>query len=83
MAEKLAAMPKKRGRATVHPWDDWADGSVWKIKKDEDFFGDLESMRTQLYGKARSLGKIVEVMPDKTEQSITFRMQDKPADEPA
>ena len=77
MAQKLDAMPKRRGRATVHPWHEWADGSVWKIKQGEDFQGDLESMRTQLYGKARTLQKVVELVVDKDDQTITFTMKPK------
>jgi hypothetical protein len=77
MAEKLADMPSKRGRAQKHPWDEWADGSVWKITKDQDFSGAVESMRTQLYGKARQLNKELEILVDKAAGTITFRMTDK------
>lgn len=73
MAQKLDAMPKRRGRATVHPWKDWADGSVWKVKQGEDFGAELESFRTQLYGKARDLGKKLLIDVDKDDQSITFQ----------
>lgn len=77
MAIRLDTMPKRRGRASVHPWDEWADGSAWKITQGEDFTGDLESMRTQLYGKARTLEKTVELVVDKDEKTITFQMKPK------
>lgn len=73
--EKLKEMPKRRGRGQKHPWDEWADGSPWKITQGEDFQGAVESMRTQLYGKARSLGKEVAVVVEG--DSISFQMTDK------
>lgn len=75
MAQKLEAMPKRRGRGQVHPWEQWADGSAWKITQGEDFHGAVESMRTQLFGKARSLGKKVELVVEG--DSISFQMSDK------
>lgn len=73
MAQRLDTMPKRRGRATVHPWDEWADGSAWEVKAGEDFDAELESFRTQLYGKARSLGKKVDVSVNKAEKTISFQ----------
>lgn len=76
MAVKLDEMPKKRGR---YPWDEWTDGSVVKVTQGEDFQTAVESFRTQLYGKARSLGKKVELVIE--DKSITFRMYPKPETE--
>lgn len=81
MAQKLDAMPKRRGRATVHPWGEWSDGSVWVITQGEDFYGALESMRTQLYGRARDMDKTVELVIDKEKSTITFTMKPKPAED--
>jgi hypothetical protein len=77
MAEKLATMPRRPGRA--HPWKDWTDGSIWKIRRGEDFQSGLESMRTQLYGKARSMTPPmdVELVMDREAETITFRMTPK------
>lgn len=79
MATKLKDMPKRRGRATKHDWANWADGSVWKVKRGEDFDAELESFRTQLYGKAKTLGKTIQVDVDRAAETIVFRMTDKPA----
>lgn len=74
MATKLAAMPKKqRG----HPWDEWSDGSAWLISQGTDFPGQLESMRVRLYSKAKELGKSLEIMVNKEEGTIAFRMTDE------
>lgn len=80
MAQKLDAMPKRRGRTGTYPWHQWADGSVWKVKKGEDFSSGVESFRTQLYGKARNLGKNLEVDVDRDAGTIAFRMTDKTKD---
>lgn len=75
--EKLTEMPTRQGRATVYDWATWSDGGVYRIKRGVDFVGQVESMRTRLYGKARALGKSVEVVPDRDAETITFRMYDK------
>lgn len=33
-----------------YPYDDWLDGSVWKLKMYEDFFVHPKSMRQAIYG---------------------------------
>lgn len=73
MATKLAALPKKSG----HPWDEWTDGSVWLIQRGADFPGKVESMRTRLYGKARELGKDLDIRVNKDAESIAFQFVDK------
>lgn len=75
MAELLNEMPPKARR--THPWDEWSDGQVRKIYQGTDFKGAVESMRTQIYGKARDLGKAVELDVDRDAKTITFRMIDK------
>lgn len=75
MAERLVEMPERKG---TYPWHDWSDGSVWKITRGEDFSAKLESMRTQLYGRARDMGKVLELADiDKKAGTIIFRMKDK------
>lgn len=39
-----------------YPYDDWFDGSVWKLKQYEDFFISPESMRSAIYMAARRKG---------------------------
>lgn len=36
MAEKLDTYDFAR-RGPTHPWDEWTDGSIWKVKVGEDF----------------------------------------------
>jgi hypothetical protein len=40
MAEKLEAFPVRHNgsrRPGKYPWDEWLDGSVWQLKRGEDF----------------------------------------------
>lgn len=76
MATKLVDMPKRRG----HPWDEWTDGSAWRIRRGEDFPGQLESMCVRLYSKAKELGKELEIKVEKEDDSIAFRFTDKTDD---
>jgi hypothetical protein len=76
MAELLKEMPKRRGRGQVHPWDEWADGRVWKVKQGEDFQSAVESFRTQLYGKARALGKKLDIFVEADSVTFQFLEQD-------
>lgn len=81
MATKLSAMPERKARATTHPWGEWTDGSVWKIKQGEDFAGKVEPMRVRLYSKARELGKKLEIVVDRDAATITFQMVDQPTED--
>jgi hypothetical protein len=81
MATRLKEMPARKGRASLHPWKDWTDGSVWKIKQGEDFSGKLEPMRVRLYSKARELGKKLEIVVDRDAETITFQMVDQPSED--
>jgi hypothetical protein len=69
MAEVLKTMPKRKGRATLHPWGEWSDGQVRKIKQGEDYPGKTEAMRVRLYSKARELGKKLEIVVDRDADS--------------
>jgi hypothetical protein len=57
MAHRLDAFP---GDAQVpsprkYPWDEWADGSPWEIRRGEDYDVTTENMRVNLHMKAESL----------------------------
>lgn len=47
---------KVNGRPTVHPWDAWTDGNIWKLVEGVDFDIDTESLRAQLYTRATRFG---------------------------
>jgi len=56
MAEKLDQWPRnrlRRGAYSRYPWEQWLDGNIWKLTKDEDFFAEIRSMRIMVYKQAR------------------------------
>lgn len=77
MAEVLETMPKRKPRATRHPWDEWTDGKVRVIKRGEDFSGKVEPMRVRLYSVANDIDKKLEIVVDRGAEEITFQFRDK------
>lgn len=58
MAERLdgADLPVRRGGAPQkYPWDEWFDGSVWRLILGEDF-EEYQLMRVSAYQAARRRG---------------------------
>jgi hypothetical protein len=39
-----------------YPWDDWTNGSVWRVHQGDDFQCSPRSFRTYLFAKAKALG---------------------------
>jgi len=81
MAEVLKAMPKRKPRARRHPWDEWTDGQVRKIKRGQDYAGTTEAMRVRLYSVARDSKKKLEIVVDREADEITFQMINQPAED--
>jgi hypothetical protein len=53
MAEKLEAYEFTRGRPTVYRWDEWFDGSIWRLERSVDFPGaTASSFRVTVYNNA-------------------------------
>lgn len=77
MAKKLKAFEFKSrgGRAVHYPWDEWADGSIWQVKKGEDFFCTVDSFVAGVYNKAKLIDKRVRVNPG-NDDVVTFQFYD-------
>ena len=56
MAEKLESYEFSGRGHGCYPWDDWCDGSIWRIVCGEDYTVRTSSMRSQLAIKAKKLG---------------------------
>lgn len=57
MAEKLDNYQFSRHpHASKYPWDEWLDGSVWKLTKGEDFDVEPDSMTVTIYTTAKKRG---------------------------
>lgn len=56
MAEKLAGFnfQKPQNAGSRYPWEEWFDGSVWKLVQEEDFPGrGIESFAAAIYSQAK------------------------------
>jgi uncharacterized protein (DUF885 family) len=60
MARRLDEFPAqlKRGQQT-YPWHEWADGSVWEIRRGVDYDVATETMRVNLHMRATTLSRKV------------------------
>lgn len=57
MAEVIEQFPSEQRRATRrYPWDDWADGRIWKLRRGEDFDANPDQFRNRLYSQAKKRG---------------------------
>jgi hypothetical protein len=60
MAIRLDQFPDEAPQAKrKYPWDEWSDGSVWEIKRGEDYDVATENMRVNLHMKADALARKV------------------------
>lgn len=56
MAKRLTTFPGGKPESRrQYPWQDWADGSVWEIRRGDDYDVSTENMRVNLHMKADSL----------------------------
>jgi hypothetical protein len=56
VAEKISDFTIQKTRTSRYPWEEWTDGSIWRIKQGEDFDTKVVSMVGTLYSKAKSRG---------------------------
>lgn len=58
MAELLdeTLEPRRGGRRSKYPWDEWLDGRTWLLKHGADFTVSTETMRVMLYQNATKRG---------------------------
>jgi hypothetical protein len=60
MARRLNEFPESSGGGTSkYPWGEWTDGSVWEIRRGEDYDIATENMRVNLHMKADALTRKV------------------------
>jgi hypothetical protein len=75
MAERITAIAERnpsRGRPPIYPWDEWTDGSAWRIRRDEDFEVSARVMQGIVRDYARRKTLVVRtVVPD--EETVEFQ----------
>jgi len=75
MAERLEnyEFGKAAGRPTTHPWDEWLDGSTWRITRGTDFDARPSSIRQEILQTAKRRGLEAETSVEG--DSVVFRVK--------
>lgn len=57
MADRIEHFPaEQRPPTRRYPWEEWADGSVWRLVRGEDFDQEVDDFRNRLYPQAKRRG---------------------------
>lgn len=57
MAERIASLgPVRVGSTPLYPWDEWMDGSAWRIRRGEDFAVPVKSMASMIRIRGNQFG---------------------------
>jgi hypothetical protein len=84
MARRLKQFPRNGGpSARRYPWAEWTDGSVWEIRRGEDYDVATENMRVNLHMKAKDLATRVRTtkVHDEQGEGLVFQFSDSDAEE--
>lgn len=81
MARKLKTYNfRTRGNSIQYPWDKWTDGSIWQVKKGEDFTCSLGSFIAGASSVAHRRSMRVRMNQDKVNETITFQFYERQAE---
>lgn len=54
MADRIEQFPaQQRPPARRYPWNEWTDGSAWRLVRGEDFDQPIDDFRNRLYPQAK------------------------------
>lgn len=56
MAERLKSYEFSGVGITTYPWDEWLDGSIWRLEKGRDFECRYNSFRSHVHVEAKKRG---------------------------
>lgn len=76
MAKRLDQFPDEAPQTRrKYPWGEWTDGSVWEIKRGEDYDVATENMRVNLHMKADALARKVRTkkVSDERGEGLVFQ----------
>lgn len=79
MAEKIEAFTIQKTRSSRYPWDEWTDGSIWRITRGEDFDVKPVSVVGTIYSKAKARGLKVTVAYNDDSVEFQFTKTAKPS----
>src|SRR4051812_22593140 len=92
MAQRLHQFPGEPGDGQRrYPWAEWTDGSVWEVRRGEDYDVATENMRVNLHMKADALGQkvktkkiaggeglVFQFLPSEDQEVVQMQMQRDP-----
>lgn len=75
MAERLESFPVRVGPGGIpkHPWEEWLDGSVWRLTQGEDFTCKMQSLRVQANARATARGQRLRAVIDHEAHTLTMQ----------
>lgn len=74
MADRIDTFtPGKGGALPKYPWEDWTDGSPWRIHRGQDYDISTESMAAVVRNYARRVGLTVETKRSRDEDFVEFQ----------
>lgn len=74
MSEKLDSFPTSYTKKSKYPWDEWFDGSVWKLTQKDDFPETKPtSFRVTIYTSAKNRGLSVRIHELDTDGSLVIQ----------
>lgn len=76
MARKLTGFTIQRTRKSAYPWEQWTDGEVWEVRRNEDFTCTVPSMLAALWTRAKKMEMKAEVASQG--DVVQFRFVRKP-----
>lgn len=79
MAERIDNLTPLRGRRSIYPWDEWMDGSAWRIRRGEDFEVSAESMAQHIRNRARDGGMSAHARLTDDGEAVEFQIFTKEA----
>ena len=83
VARRLDEFPEQVDPRHAHPydWENWEDGTIWKLRQGEDFPIDkaVDRMRSQIFMRALRIKRMVttqKVIDDDGVEALAFRFFD-------
>jgi len=84
MARRLDSFPQRDAQTPRrYPWSEWTDGSVWEIRRGEDYDAPTENMRVNLHMKAdaRTIKVRTRKVRDDSGEGLVFQFLDPEGEE--
>jgi len=76
MASRVSTFSAKAPRSAIrYPWREWADGTIWRITRGEDFTCDTKSMKGLIRVHAWRTGRRVRVISPQGSESSAIEFQ--------